>query len=134
MRHCYFILSQINHTWTTFKNFASRGIKPLNIFYYKDWELFTEENKVPLLHILHKHFMLHETTINFLADYSCNLRISCCFIESLINFIQVVKLAPVENSLWFLNFYHISNNLLRLSWNSCFSLSHYLFSFGVLWI
>lgn len=70
--------------------------------------------------------MLHGTTINFLADYSCNLRISCCFIESLINFIQVVKLAPVENPLRFLNFYHISKNLLHLSKNSCFTLSHYL--------
>lgn len=70
--------------------------------------------------------MLHETTINFLADYACNLRISCCFIESLINFIQVVKLAPVENPFRFLNFYHVSNNLFHLSKNSYFSLSLYL--------
>lgn len=70
--------------------------------------------------------MLHETTINFLADYACNLRIACCFMESLINFIQVVKLAPVENPFRFLKFYHVSNNLFHLSKNSCFSLALYL--------
>lgn len=43
--------------------------------------------------------------------------------ESLINFIQVVKLAPVVNSLWLLNFYHIYKNLLHLSHNNWFILS-----------
>lgn len=30
--HCYWMLSQINHTWTVFKIYASRGVKLFNIF------------------------------------------------------------------------------------------------------
>lgn len=42
--------------------------------------------------------------------------------ESLINFIQVAKLTPVESPSWFLNFYLISNNLLHSLCNSWFIL------------
>lgn len=47
--------------------------------------------------------------------------------ESLINFIQVAKLTPVESPSWFWNFRHISNNLLHSLYNSWFILHLNLF-------